>query len=56
MTHSTADSDGSVPDDIAASQLASAVSIVAIEEIYGDDAYGVDDAWAERAPDLGENQ
>lgn len=56
MTHSTADSGGSVPDDIAASQLASVVSIVSIEEIYGDDSYGDDDVWAERVPDLGENQ
>lgn len=42
-------------DDLAASQLAGYVSLAAIGERYGDDAYGRDDEWAEDLPDLGEN-
>lgn len=44
-----------VEDDVAASNLANVVSLSAIEDQYGDDAYGEDDEWAESQPDLGEN-
>jgi len=49
------DSYWAVSDDVAASHLANVVSIHQIEATYGDDAYGRDDGWAERVPDLGEN-
>jgi len=48
------DSYWAVADDVAASRVASLVSLRSIETAYGDDAYG-DDEWAENAPDLGEN-
>lgn len=44
-----------VTDDIAASGVANAVSLSAIREQYGDDAYAEDDEWAREQPDLGEN-
>lgn len=44
-----------VEDDVAASHVANVVSLAAIEDQYGDDAYGEDDEWAEVQPDLGEN-
>ena len=49
------DSYWAVADDVAASRLANVVSLQAIDSEYGDDAYGADDEWAERVPDLGEN-
>jgi len=48
------DSYWAVADDVAASRVASLVSLASIEAEYGDDAYA-DDEWAEDAPDLGEN-
>jgi len=48
------DSYWAVSDDIAASEVASVVSLQSIQETYGDDAYG-DDEWVESAPDLGDN-
>jgi hypothetical protein len=42
-------------EDVAASQIANVVSIQQIDAAYGDDAYGMDDEWAETVPDLGEN-
>jgi len=50
------DSYWAIADDVAASRLANVVSLRAIEEAYGDDAYGQDDEWAAQAPDLGENE
>lgn len=50
------DSYWAIADDVAASDLANVVSLAAIEETYGDDAYGQDDEWAENAPDLGESE
>jgi len=44
-----------VTDDVAASELATVVSLQQIEAEYGDDAYGEDDEWADNAPDLGES-
>lgn len=49
------DSYWAVADDVAASRLGNFVSLAAIEETYGDDAYGEDDGWADDAPNLGEN-
>lgn len=49
------DSYWAAADDVAASRVANAVSLRAIETEYGDDAYGEGDDWAEEAPDLGEN-
>ncbi|WEL18192.1 MULTISPECIES: helix-turn-helix domain-containing protein [unclassified Halorhabdus] len=48
------DSYWAVADDVAASEVASAVSLQSIQETYGDDAYG-DDEWVADAPDLGDN-
>ncbi|WP_181684698.1 MarR family transcriptional regulator [Halorhabdus salina] len=48
------DSYWAVADDIAASEVASVVSLQSIQDAYGDDAYG-DDEWVESASDLGEN-
>lgn len=42
-------------DDLAATAVASLVSLSAIEERYGDDRYGRTEGWAEDLPDLGEN-
>lgn len=42
-------------DDVAASTLANVVSLSAIRERYGDDAYAEDDEWVDERPDLGEN-
>lgn len=42
-------------DDVVATQLASLVSLDAIADRYGDDAYGRSDDWVEELPDLGEN-
>jgi len=44
-----------VEDDVASSHVANVVSLAAIDEQYGDDAYGEDDEWADAQPDLGEN-
>lgn len=44
-----------VADDVAATQVASLVSLDAIEDRYGDDYYGRTDDWADDLPDLGEN-
>lgn len=44
-----------VEDDIAASGVANVVSLSAIQDQYGDDAYAADDEWAREQPDLGEN-
>ncbi len=49
------DSYWAVAEDVAASQVANAVSLQEIEAEYGNDAYGNDDDWAETVPDLGEN-
>ncbi|KAA9396562.1 MarR family transcriptional regulator [Haloarcula sp. CBA1130] len=49
------DSYWAVAEDVAASEVANAVSLQQIEAEYGDDAYGDDDEWADEAPDLGEN-
>lgn len=49
------DSYWAVAEDVAASRIANAVSLQQIEAMYGDDAYGADDDWAEDVPDLGEN-
>jgi len=49
------DSYWAVAKDVAASEIANAVSLQQIEAEYGDDAYGDDDEWADEAPDLGEN-
>jgi DNA-binding transcriptional ArsR family regulator len=49
------DSYWAVAEDVAASRIASVVSLQQIEAEYGDDAYGEDDDWAETVPDLGEN-
>lgn len=43
------------PDEAVAFEIATVVSLAAIEDQYGDDAYGGDDQWAEKQPDLGEN-
>ncbi|SFR93470.1 hypothetical protein SAMN05216559_1304 [Halomicrobium zhouii] len=43
------------PDEAIAFDVAAVVSLGAIEDQYSDDAYGEDDEWAERQPDLGEN-
>ena len=48
------DSYWAVSDDVAASEVASAVSLQQIQETYGDDAYG-DDEWVESVPGLGDN-
>ncbi|QLH83927.1 MarR family transcriptional regulator [Halosimplex pelagicum] len=48
------DSYWAVAEDVAASEIANAVSLQQIEAEYGDDAYG-DDEWTDDAPDLGEN-
>jgi len=50
------DSYWAVTDEVAASHLASVVSLDAIEGAYSDDAYGQDDGWADEVPDLGEDQ
>lgn len=42
-------------DDVVGTALASIVSLDAIEDRYGDDAYGRSDDWVEELPDLGEN-
>jgi hypothetical protein len=47
-------SNWAVADDVAASAVASIVSLQSIQETYSDDAYG-DDEWVESVPDLGEN-
>lgn len=44
-----------VEDDVATSHVANVVSLSAIEDQYGDDAYGRDEEWADAQPDLGEN-
>lgn len=44
-----------VADDVVATQVASLVSLEAIEARYGDDAYGRSDEWTDDLPDLGEN-
>ncbi len=50
------DSYWAVAEDVAASQLATVVSLKEIEAEYGDDAYGNDDDdWTQTVPDLGEN-
>lgn len=49
------DSYWAVAEDVASSRIANVVSLQQIEAEYGDDAYGVDDEWAEEAPDLGDN-
>lgn len=49
------DSYWGVAEDVAASRLANVVSLQQIEAVYGNDAYGEDDDWAEQVPDLGEN-
>lgn len=49
------DSYWAIADDVAASHVANVVSLAAIDETYGDDAYGEDDEWAIEQPDLGEN-
>ncbi len=49
------DSYWAVAEDVAASQIATLVSLQQIEAEYGDDAYGSDDDWADEVPDLGEN-
>lgn len=48
------DSYWAIADDVAASRLGNLVSLSAIEETYGDDAYEGDD-WVDDRPDLGEN-
>lgn len=50
------DSYWAIADDVAASRLANVVSLSAIEDTYGDDAYGEDDEWAESVPDIGESE
>lgn len=42
-------------EDVTATQVASLVSLEAIQERYGDDYYGRNDGWDEDLPDLGEN-
>lgn len=49
------DSYWAVAEDVAASQVATVVSLQQIEAEYGDDAYGSDDEWERTVPDLGEN-
>ncbi len=49
------DSYWAVTEDVAASRIANVVSLQEIESEYGDDAYGRDDDWAAKVPDLGEN-
>lgn len=44
-----------VEDDVAASSVANLVSLSAIQEEYGEDAYAENDDWAREQPDLGEN-
>jgi len=51
----TVDSYWAAAEDVAASQIANAVSLQEIDAAYGDDAYGNDDDWAQTVPDLGEN-
>lgn len=42
-------------EDVTATQMASLVSLDAIQERYGDDYYGRNERWDEDLPDLGEN-
>ena len=49
------DSYWAVAEDVAASEIANVVSLQQIEAVYGDDAYGDDDGWADDVQDLGEN-
>lgn len=49
------DSYWAIADDVAASRVANAVSLAAIENAYSDDAYGEDDGWEDDLPDLGRN-
>lgn len=49
------DSYWALADDVAASRIGNLVSLSAIEDAYGDDAYAEDDGWADELPDLGEN-
>lgn len=44
-----------IKDDIIASQIATVISLEAIEDAYGDDVYGTTDDWDEELPDLGES-
>lgn len=44
-----------VAENVTATQVASLVSLDAIQERYGDDYYGRNDGWDEDLPDLGEN-
>ena len=48
------DSCWAIAGDIAATRIANRISLAAIEDDYGDDAYGSDDSWVDDRPDLGE--
>lgn len=44
-----------IENDVAASNVANVVSLSAIQEEYGEDAYAENTEWAREQPDLGEN-